>query len=660
MNKPLLLLISCLFLWSASAQVHQDAWDNYHNSTYQATDNIEHSDVTILYDRTYIHTVKKPVEERVELVKTVHRKIKINSLSGLEKFNKLYIRTFNEYDFKIDILECKAKTIKPQNRVVETDVSQFVTSTLPANAPFYYKIDGEVQMLAINDINIGDVVEYIYTTITTYETKPEYFYETNKVPFSTKNYCLEKSIFFTTKGYTLKLWPHNFHNGLNPNSDFTFENGKRIELKNIKAKSNELYSNSLRDNPYLIYMISNDKEEKEMTWKDFAEDFKPRKKEIKNTFIFNGESISKTLKKVENIKSSQRKLQVILNKINQPIEENFDQYEGLKNNIHVAWSYAKVLSKVFKSIHMPINFHFVVSKHYGKFDPSYVALDQFDNIILSFVDHRGDEIYMPLLEPYSKLNDIGIEFQNTSCLTIKQDESGNRTHTYSTIPEFKQDSDFSKNIDIQLKQETQDSLWLTVKETLQFTGNTWLEVQPYVLFIKNDSNYTPKEFTSFIEYHFENTTYLDSIQNIEYTKLENGVKLEYSYGIGLEKESPSSIVSINPNWFILDNFYTPYHLRNQRTNQGYLLDEHNTSYQFTFNLGDSYTWIENKLFNKEKDHNIGRVISSTTHLDNQVSANYSINYKLERFTPEQWSQLLELRDISYYFLNTNFYFKKKE
>ena len=77
------------------AQLSNEAWDNFTESTFEETTDNNTSDVTIIYDRTYIdiNQTRVQAELKVEVLKTIHRKIKINSLYGLEKYNKLYIPT---------------------------------------------------------------------------------------------------------------------------------------------------------------------------------------------------------------------------------------------------------------------------------------------------------------------------------------------------------------------------------------------------------------------------------------------------------------------------------------------------------------------------------------------------------------------------------------
>ncbi len=661
MNRIFTLLFFYFIACAAYAQftTKPEAWDNYKTSVYEEISNNTESDATILFDRTYFQ-VAKTNYDKVELLTTIHRKIKINSLNGLEQFNKLYIPTYNDLHYTLEMIDCKAKTLKKGENDIITNISELVTTTLPANTPFYYKVKGEVKMLALNDINVGDEIEYIYSVKHSYDIPSEFFYKTDRVVYSSKNYCLEKSLFFNNNNtFNMKLWPHNFHNGITANTDFEYQSWKKVSLTHIPTQSDELYSLASLDEPYLNYIISSETNAKDDTWEDFTKNFKPRRHETKHSSIFNGESILEALSTLEDISSKHSRFQAILNKINKPLQEHFSQYDDIKNNINISWTYAKIISKTLKKLHMPVNLHFVVSKQYGKLDKSYVTLYQFDNIIASFTGKYGKTYYIPILEPYSKFNDIRAEFQNTECFTIKQDEKGVRTYEFGRIPRFNEDSRFSKHVDVTLVNETSDTLFLAIKEHLKYTGNTWTDIKPYIKHMLNKKEDNLDLLKQFIENQIVSFEHIDSIQNIVFNSTDSNFTLNYQYNISHEIRKSSSIIELNPNQFIQNNFYTPYHLRNNRTRNGYLFDEYNKDFKLSFNLGNRYTWIEHSLIAQAKNNEIGNVKCTYFINNNGVSMHLASDIKEEQFSKNEWHKIMELRDLSYNFLNTNLYFKKQ-
>ena len=652
MIKKLLFGFICLSL-SINAQINNEALGNFTNSSFQDVNQRDDSDVTIIFDRTYID-IKK--EKKInEIYTTVHRKIKIHSLFGLEHYNKLYIPTFNDLSNKLEYVDCKAKTLKKNKTTVATGNESMVTTTLPANAPFFYKMKGKVKMLAIKDVNIGDEVEYVYTTKQTYYSD-DYFYKTDKIEFGNSNYCLEKSLFINVKkNLNVNIWPYNFHDGTTRNSNFLNENGYKVSLKNIQPNFHEIYGQPNLHNPYLFYEIKNT-ESKGLndTWEDFAKYFKPKRQDTKKNYVLNGKSIENALDELNTTYSNQKKYQNILNHINKPLEENFHVYNDIKGDIGVAWSYAKVISKTAKKLNLPINFHFVISKNNGKLDKSLVSLYQFDTIICSFKNEDGSTTYFPLLEPYSNLNDIRKEYQQTECFTIEQDLNGKRTHRFNTIPLLKA-GDFQKKVEVTLNETTSGTLKFTINESLKFSGHSWLEIKPLISYTVNDSSEVNKRLKSFVENQIVLKSKTDSIYNLNYSKKEDSFSINYQYKISKRITSISSYFNLSPNQFFEKDFFTPYYLKSKRINKGYFTNEFNMVYLFSFK--GNCSWQENKLLKSSIINEFGSANSTYNYSNNKLETSVKLNLKKAEFEPSHWSEILDLRETVYNFLNTKFYFK---
>lgn len=645
------------FSKNITAQLSNEAWDNFSKSSYEVISDQATSDVTVIFERTYIdiNEVKQKGELKVEVLKTVHRKIKINSLYGLEQYNKLYIPTISDLNFNIEYIKCKAQTLKEDTSIVQTDNNNFVNTTLPANAPFFYKLDGEVKMLAIKDVNVGDQIEYVFTTRQLIEGDPYYFYKTDRVAFSDNEYYIEKSIIIDAKKYITKIWPYNFKNNITRKSNFDYNEGKKITLKNIRPKSTELYSNPYLDEPYLRYMISKSKSEKDDTWESFTKHFKPSRRSTRKQYILNGESISSTIRDIDTIGSSLEKYKTLLKKINQPLEKNFYVYDNIRDDIEVAWSYAQVLSKTLSKIKLPINFHFVCNKNYNNLDKSYVTLYQFDNIICSF-NYENKTYFFPLIEPYSNLNDIRKEFQNTKCLTIAQDQFGKRSFSFEIVPEMEK-GQFERTINLNLIELKENTIKLKINEKLSYTGNSWLNIKPIISHIVKDSSNTTKNLKYFVESLIKDEHEIDSLYNFSYKKITEKLNLEYSYDI--TKSLNPKIIDLSPNEFIEDDYQTPFHVKNQRLKNGYLNNEFRTVYTFNFNLSENFTWIENNVLKNETSNPYGYLKTDYKLNTGNLKATLSLSFKNEKFKPEDWILIKKLRDEANNFLSSKFYFKIK-
>lgn len=662
MNK-VFLIIGFIFLHTVVfGQISKEAWEGYAKSTYQNISNKQENDATIIFDRTYLTTNRE--REKVDFITTIHRKIKINSLYGLEQFNKLYIPTFDDINYKVEFLDCKAKIHKKGQKSIVTDTSGFVNTTLPANTPFYYKVDGNVKMLALSGINIGDEIEYIYSLKTPYDVLPLYFYKADREHFSSSNYCMEKSIYFDTEKFDLKIWPYNFPNGVTRKSDFSYSNrhgeGHRVMIREIDEENNELFQSRYIDKPYITYIIvhRSTEEVEEDSWSSFAKDFKPRRSETKQNYIFDGEKMVQAYKDIEKIRGIKSKYKKILDKINQPLQYRFGLYSDVKDDIDAAWSYAKILSKTAKDLKLPINFHFVKSKHYGKLDKSYQSLYQFQNIICSFKDEKGTVYYFPVLEPYSKLNEIRNEYQGVDCFSILQDETGKRSHEFGTTPRFNEDSFYNKEVNVNLKEENSGSLFFKVEEKLILSGNVWTEYKPFISHIIENKKQVKRNLKRYVEQQVVLMNQIDSVHNIEYEEQNNSFVISYSYDLEIQSNTEAKFVDFKMEDFVHNEFYTPFHQRSNRKKQGYISDEFDTKYKITLNLNSAYQWVENKLMKSDLSNSIANVKSSYIKNAHGVTADFEIKYNLEEFTPNQWKDMVQARDLSYDLLNANFYFRK--
>jgi hypothetical protein len=659
MNKTLGFIHLFISSFLLNAQISIEAWEGYNNAQFQIIEKNEQHDAIIIFDRTYFEA-KKQGSEQVEFLQTVHRKIKINSLYGLRQFNKIYLPSVTDLEYKLELVDCKIKVLKKNDKTVNVDTSQFVESSLPANNPFYYKKDGKFKMMAIGDLNIGDEIEYIFTLKSTYNYSAYYFYKADRIAFSGEFLNLEKSLFLQGKRCAIYISPYNFTNGINNKSNFNYKDGKKISLTNIQRNTNNLYSNPTIDQPYLYYSISFDYETNEKdTWESITKDFKPKRKETRNVNIFDGDRFLLTVAELNKISSKKDKFKYLLKKINLPLQEDFESYRQVENNINIAWIYAKVLSKLCKSKKIAINFHFVVSIHNGTFDPEFVSLYQFDNILVSFLDENNETYFFSLLEPYSQLNEIKKEFQGTSCFTINQDEIGKRTFKFESIPIIEKKDLIKQNISVELNNTKSDTISFYVQEELSFYGQAWIKVKPYIMDVINDTIQKELRLKEIAKDLIVSSSIIDSVSNVSY-KLDsilNVFSLLYEYNFEKEITDDTQIFAIQAELFFDNDFYTPYSLRRSRIFPGYIYDS-NLDYNLTLKLSNRLTWLENTLLKQKTENSIGSIETGYNQKNNEVNFLFSLRYNQIYFGPEEWNKVLSIRDDSYQFLNNNLYFRK--
>ncbi len=658
MSKLIATLLVFAIFSTSKAAISNEAWTNYTNSTYEDINISDHDDAIILFDRTYYNS-DIAHESQVVIDVTIHRKIKINSLNGLEQFNKLYIPTYDDLNFTIELVNCKAKVIKNNNTSINTDKSQFVTTTLPANTPFFYKVTGNFKMLALNDISIGDEIEYIYSIKKHYNTDAENFYKSDRISFSGDHYCLEKSVFFESDIYETAIWPYNFNNEISKNANFEYKGGIKISLKNIKKLSHSPYTKTALDQPYIQYITTNYKLNIEGdSWKELARDFKPRRKDTKHNVMFDGENILDAEEQLGQLNSTQAKFELLLEKINSPLEKNFNLYDEFQDNIDVAWSYAKNISKLMKKLNMPVDFHLVVDKNYGNFDSLYISLYQFNNILISFKDENGKLHFVPLIEPYSKLDEVQLKYQDTDCFTISQSDKGDRTYSFDRIPKSDKKSIYKKEVHIQLKQSTSKRLVYQIDEDASFEGGFWLNIKPQVFNIIQDSVNTAKLLKKFIKDQLIVADEVDSIYDIQFKADDAKWLIEYKYIISPRANNKMEVIHLRLDLFVENSYNTPNYMKRNRDFPGYLYDEPVVQYIIDIDLGNHYKWLENIFLENNYENNIGAIITDYDYSNSTLNISFNQSFKKNGFSPQEWNEVLKIRDQSFNFLHTNLYFKR--
>ncbi|MEM9053548.1 MAG: hypothetical protein AAGC47_15950, partial [Bacteroidota bacterium] len=149
--------------------------------------------------------------------------------------------------------------------------------------------------------------------------------------------------------------------------------------------------------------------------------------------------------------------------------------------------------------------------------------------------------------------------------------------------------------------------------------------------------------------------YVDSVFDLSFTIEPQQFVLEYKYQIE-HHTGGTKVFDIRPYYFLDNHFYTPYSLRQGRKSKGYLFEESDVRYNISFNFNGEFKWLENELMNSTINNDFGEVNFSYSKGD-KLSLTFQLNYLKEKFEPEEWSDILELRDASYDFLNSKLYFE---
>lgn len=639
MSNIIYLLVFALLSSISLAQENIKAWSNFENSTYESIS--QEDDAVILFDRSYIE-VKNNYLEGISVTRTIHRKIKINTLYGLEQYNKLYIPVVQGIHSNSILLSCKAKTIHSNQEVEETENYDMITTSLPANASFFYKVEGKVKMLAIKGVKIGDEVEYIYSVEKKYDVAPIHFYLFDRIEFNENNYCLEKSIFINENYFECTIWKNNSQIKLEKNG-----NWKRISVNNIESYRPEIYGLETRDLLTIKYLISLRQEGEEIeSWSDFVLKGKSKRREVKRSTILDGQNIFDFIPEINNISNIDKKVKFISSRINGVIENEFELYSQVNNDIHTSFAYYKILSKLFKKIKLPIQAYFVVSKYYGDFDENNFLLEQFDNIIFSYINNTNELKYFSILEPYSDINQIKKEFQGTKAFIIHQNEKGEKTHEFGEIPKVSTINGHNINFSIGVESLNEDSLVYDVTESHIFLGTEWLKVKPFILNIVSNEKKVNSLLQKFVLNNLVKPE-VDSVHIINYEFSDSSFRINYNYNFSVLFQKSHNVLEFKPESLLRNNYYTPYYLKNQeRKHPGYLFLETNRTIQFELDLSDELIWLENENLNQNFNNAFGQIISTYESIDNQLKFSIQINWFKDTFTTKDWGSIYDLRSVT--------------
>lgn len=652
-----LALFYCASL-GVSAQISVEAWTAYNNSNFVEIKKQAEEDVVILFDRNYLVTEKRPSKYVIK-VRTVHRKIQINSLYGLEQYNKLYIPLLGDRHYNLELIAFGAKVIKPDGRQVLSDSSSFEETTLPANIPFFYKRKGKVKMLAFGDVEIGDQIEYIYETKTTIERDPAYYELVDREFFSSDNYCKEKTLVFESDDYQLDIWPHNFPDGNNKQSDFEYKAGVRVMLQDIPSNSFELYANDGIDQPYINYRIGTAENFSKESWQEIVEDFSVISPNITGKGEFWDEkSFAEMMEDMDKEKGLEEKFRIVHQTMNKPLESNVNVLAGLEGDIDVVKGHAIRISQLAYLMQIPVEFHFVVDKSYGILDRDMISVQQFDNILISFSDENGKKHFMSLLSPFTDLDEVKEEFQQTECFTIFQSAEGKLSHSFGKIPVVGKPSKISTQVEVYVKEAHQGECTLEINNEVTFQGDSWMNLKAVVIPLLTDTSHNVDDaLERFIRSELLVPDKVDTLYIDSYTQNANAFRLSYSYEVEKRIYSNSEVLGFQLNQFLKNRFYTPYFSRENRRVKGYLFQEPEFEYSIKFQFEKS-SWFENLQLKNDVENEVGYFQSSHTFSAKGLELSLHFGYTTDEFEIMRWPQVLELRDKAHAFLNSNLYFLK--
>lgn len=658
MNKSIYLnIIFALLVFNQNAYSQKsEAWKAIQISKYVQNQNLE-EDAVVLFDKEYHYF--SGLKESVDYEITYHRKIKVSSFYGLDQYNKLYISTYDNDGHKIELTAIQIINLKPDGSRNVIDTSGFVETSLPGNAPFYFKKKGKVKMLAIPGLSINDELEYVYTIKHQFQIAPEYFSFSTYENFTSRNLCLKKSLYFESTDFQIQLSPFNFKNIYTTESDFKHANGQKIEMENVQPFAYEPFSSRSLDQPILYFSVDKKELGSKSTWQDLVYIFTHKSKNNKRAEIYGQTNANALREDLLKLGSILERFKLIHQRINENIEIGFYSYEFIKDDIDIALNYAKSISFLMGKLKMPVNFHFVKDKKTGELDTAQISVNQFTNIIISFDDEFGKQHFFPILEPYSIFDEFNPNFFGTKCLTLKQNEFGEASYIFEKIPDDTLKNTILKNIEITVLEVSQDSIKFRIKKEVTLQGEGWYAIKPNVYHILKHSEDGKELKDYFIKSESVNSGIIDSIFNFEKEASSKSFIFSFEFVMQSQINDLYDYISFRPNLFIQDENEIPFEYRANRKLDGYLFDEPFEKISIKIHTNNLLEWLDNTSFNRSTFNEIGEIETSYLSDSDQLELKYRKGYLMDRFTKDQWPLLVDLNDHQLTFLNTLLYFKRK-
>ncbi|MCB9034699.1 MAG: DUF3857 domain-containing protein [Chitinophagales bacterium] len=617
------------------------------NSAYVLLDN-KHVEYKFEVGSTSSYFFKVNTLYKAYEVTTYHRKIRINNLNVINDFNKIYIPIFSKSTTEVENI--KAVTIKPDGSTVELDVSDVKETTLPANIPYLRKYKGLVKLFVLPNVNVGDEIEYMFTVKTQINSRvnTNYFNVFDVNYFEAEYPTKEKNLTVTmSKKFTFKSFPINISEKFVETTQGTGNDAMSIytlTLKNLPALLSEDYTIEANQIPGAIYQVIGKNVSDNgatATWDDELDDF--FKKTKTSSIVTEDLTIKDIVKKIAAKNGFNNQMQELCSIINKSYYTNDGEYIDDAYNAAFSNQDYNIYNKIAEELNYTVNFWFVTNIKNGKLNKDFPSLEQFDDVVVEFVNPQTKETaFLPLFKPLDLLNYVNYDYNNEA-LKVYNTKEGTK---YEFV-DFKTKKVYPSNkivFDYNVKFNTNSGYSTNYDVTTTYYGK-----------------YMEKYKTEFYKYKYndkdnklyrymENSIY-NMAENVQLTDLKLN---PYDY----EKDTD---LSINKKFSIINNTATvPYYpltlnkimdsysdiiinTENRKTD-AYFGVPHAFEFNFKFDL-DQGKFISNDIFNTNFSNEIGSLKSTVTNTsDKSITVNIVYKIDADKCSKSDWSKYSELNN----------------
>jgi hypothetical protein len=614
-------------------------------------------DAVIIYNKveqTYSFSKLENFLYGTEIILKTSRKVKILSAYGLEQFATMYIPTYSDLDFKIEIISLVAQTINATGSVHKISGEAIKETTLPSNVPFFSNYKGKVKALAFENLNVGDEIQYDFQIKYTSSSRSSSFYNSLKEFIPEEYKILEAEYIFHFKNDI------QFRGVvINSNTKFNLkENNEKgcntyvLAMNNIEPYKPEVFSVKENSVPYFIADVFKMADfapyEK---WDDLTKDIQLSSR---SSYFFAGKSVSNVYSECKDEITPTKKIlkvhEIMMAEMNKSKGNVYSAYTDYQADLEDA----NQIFKLLKLLDVNGAVLLVKNKLHGVINKDFVSLRQFDDLLVEF-DDKGNKHYFALFDPYASLDEINALYQGTEALKIEvankketvsfvkvpviNSSNNNAVYNYTIVVS---NVDGSTNIDNTLKVEKY--------------GQFFIEDRIGYMIERTLKKYT--QFTDEIKGNLKATFQHCKIDTVVLSG--NNKQIEYSVEYNFTKYSENAVNMFDMK--ISDLFYSDLlesDYKAKRNTKAIFPNVYNITRKFVIKAKNGFNVTPNIFLKKTYSNDFGYISTDYTIPEPGtivVTLNYRI--KLTELMPSQWNLFLDFISASKEMISQRILFQK--
>jgi hypothetical protein len=328
---------------------------------------------TVLLDKTIVEFAYNS-ENQLEMFETKHTIIRLNNDKGIEAMNKVYISTASA----VEEIDLKARTITSAGKVINLNKSAIKKVD-------NYEDAGPFTIFAMEGIDVGSEIEYIYTNKRNFRLNNSVFLQTDKIK---KNVSIDiyspENLVYIAKGYN--GFPEFTEDTIIKKKNHIYASVERIEALNDE-KYSATQANKMRYDYQIAYNTAKSNA-RIYNWEQignnvYANLFTPTKQETK--------AVSKLISKLGLVKlsSDEAKIRALEQFAKTSIVfKEIDEYITVDKMLDIKYGNSSSLQRLYvgvaNELQIPIEVVLTTDRFERKFDATFQSLNSTMEYLLYF------------------------------------------------------------------------------------------------------------------------------------------------------------------------------------------------------------------------------------------------------------------------------------